>query len=127
MKQQEQQVRTSDPTMEIDPRYKHLTCYNCEEPGHFVGICDKPKICFICAIPGHYMIECPSWKKNQSMAAYFRIAGKGLGFYHVELPEFETTRWLDISNCGIVVIKKGAISLTKLEGELSGIFCKEWQ
>jgi hypothetical protein len=36
----------------IDPRYKDLTCYNCGEPGNFVGIYDKAKVCFICAILG---------------------------------------------------------------------------
>jgi hypothetical protein len=35
----------------IDPRYKAMTCHNCGEPGHFMGICDKPKVCFNCAIP----------------------------------------------------------------------------
>jgi hypothetical protein len=46
----------------IDPGYHDLVCYNCGEPGHFVGICSKPKICFICGIPGHHMNECPAWK-----------------------------------------------------------------
>jgi hypothetical protein len=40
---------------DIDPGYRDLTCYNCGEPGHFVGICTKAKVCFICATPGHYM------------------------------------------------------------------------
>jgi hypothetical protein len=53
-------------------------------------------------------------------------AGHGLSFYHIELPKTETTRWLNISNCGVVVIKKGQISLHELEKELSAIFCDEW-
>jgi hypothetical protein len=48
----------------IDPRYRALTCYNYEEPDHFVGICDKPKVCFICAVPGHYMNACHYGKRN---------------------------------------------------------------
>jgi hypothetical protein len=110
----------------IDPRYRKLTCYNYGEPDHFVGICDKPKIYFICSVPGHYMNACPNWKKEQSMAAYFGSAGHGLGFYHVELPEVESTRWLNITNCGVVVIRRGEISMQELEKELTNIFCKDW-
>jgi hypothetical protein len=38
----------------------------------------------------------------------------------------ESTRWLNIKNCGVVVIRKGEISLQELEKELSKIFCKDW-
>jgi hypothetical protein len=120
------QVKSSTSVVEIDPRYRKLTCYNCGEPGHFIGICEKPKICFICAIPGHNMSDCPSWKKPQLMAAFLGNVGSGLGFYHIELPDVETTRWLNISNCGVVNIKRGQITLAELEQELSEIFCKKW-
>jgi hypothetical protein len=70
----------------IDPRYRLMACYNCGEPGHYVGICSKPKIYFICAIPGHYMSVCPMWEKNQPMASYMGSAGSGMGFYHIDLP-----------------------------------------
>jgi hypothetical protein len=110
----------------IDPRYRSLTCYNCGEPNHFVGIYDKPKVCFICAISGHYMTDCPQWKKSQPVPSYLGSAGSELGFYHIDLPEFETTRWLNISNCGIVMIRKGLITMIELERELSEIFCKDW-
>jgi hypothetical protein len=111
---------------EIDPKYRHLTWYNCGEPSHFVGICTKPKVCFICVIPGHYMSDCPAWKKEHPAASYIGSAAKGLRFYHIELPEVETTRWLNIDNCGVVVIRKGAISMFELEQELFEIFCKSW-
>jgi hypothetical protein len=52
-------------------------------------------------------------------------AGRGLSLYHVDLPELETTRWLNISNIAIVAIKKGDILLSELERELSEIFCKD--
>jgi hypothetical protein len=91
-----------------------------------VGICSKPKVYFICSIPSHYMTECPSWSKPLPVATYFGSAGSGLGFFHIDLPEIESSRWLNISNCGVVVIKTGSISLAELEKELSSIFCKEW-
>jgi hypothetical protein len=110
----------------IDARYRYLTCYNCGEPCHFIGICTKPKICFICTIPWHYMTNCQFWKKSQHTTTYLGNAGLGLGFYQIDLPEVETTRWLNLTNCGIVMVKKGEVSLSELENELLDIFCKEW-
>jgi hypothetical protein len=110
----------------IDPRYKSLTCYNCGEPGHFVGICSKVKICFICAVPGHYMTDCPSWKKPQPVVAYMVSAGAGLGFYHIDLLICETIGCLNINNCGVVEIRRGDVSLQELEKELTEIFYKDW-
>jgi hypothetical protein len=119
----EQKVNTSvPPKPAIDPRYRDLTCYNCGEPKHFVGICTKAKVCFICATLGHYMTVCPFWKNPQPVAAYISSAGRGLGFYHIDLPKAETTRWLNLTNCGIVKITRGDVSLAELEKELSDIF-----
>jgi hypothetical protein len=72
------------------------------------------------------MTKCPKWKKSQPIASYFGSAGKGLGFYHIDLPEMETTRWLNISNCDVVLIRKGSIIMTELEKELSDMFYKDW-
>jgi hypothetical protein len=119
---QKQQIDQQDSvSVEIDPRYRGLSCYNCDEPGHFVGICSKLKICFICATPGHYMNTCLEWQ-NLPLASYMGSVGKGLRFYHIDLPKMETTRWLNITNCGVVNVKKGVISLSELEKELSEIF-----
>jgi hypothetical protein len=84
-----------------------MTCYNYGESVHFVGICVKPNVCFIYAIPGHYMTDCPVWKKNQMIASYMGHGGKGLGFYHIDFPDMETIKWLNLSNCGVVVVKRG--------------------
>jgi hypothetical protein len=100
---------------EIDPRYRSLTCYNCGEPGHFVGICSKSKICFICVVLSYYMTECSFWKNSPTMANFVGSASRGLGFYHIDLPEAGTTRWLNLTNCGVVKIIKDAISLAELE------------
>ncbi|CAD6250832.1 unnamed protein product [Miscanthus lutarioriparius] len=117
------------PPFSIDPRYRNLTYYNCGEPGHFVGNCTRPKICFICAVPGHHMNVCPMWKSDHPVAAYVGSASLGLGFYHLEVPSVESTQWLNLTNCGVVKVKTGQISLAELEQELSEIYCKErpWQ
>ena len=110
----------------IDPRYRKMTCYNCGEPGHFVGNCLRPKVCFICGVAGHHMNICPAWKADHPIAAYVRSSSQGLGFYHVEIPTVEYTKWLNLTNCGVVRVKSGQISLVDLEAELSEIYCKEW-
>jgi hypothetical protein len=53
------------------------------------------------------MSECQFWKRDLPTATYLGSAGLGLVFYHIELPEAETTRRLNLTNCGIVKIKKG--------------------
>jgi hypothetical protein len=72
------------------------------------------------------MTECPKWIRPQPVAFYFGSAGRGLGFYHIDPPELNTTRWLNISNCVFVVIKRGKISMVELEKGISDIFCEEW-
>jgi hypothetical protein len=68
-------------------------------------------------------------EERAAMCFIHRRAGSGLGFYHLELPEMETTRWLNISNCGVIEVRKGSISMSELEKDLSDIFCIDclWQ
>jgi hypothetical protein len=110
----------------IDLRYRNLTCYNCGEPRHFVGICDKAKVCFICAIRGHYMTKCSRWKETQPTATNCGSTWTSLGFFYIDLLKVETTRWLNITNCGVVVIKRWEITMSELEKELSDIFYSKW-
>lgn len=72
------------------------------------------------------MNDCLAWKRDHPVAAYVGSAGQGLGFYHLEVPDMESTQWLNLTNCGIVKLKSGDISLAELEIELSDIYCKEW-
>jgi hypothetical protein len=50
------------------------------------------------------MTECTFWKKSPPMASFMGSASRGLGFYHIYLPEADTTRWLNLTNCGVVKI-----------------------
>jgi hypothetical protein len=65
-----------------------------------------------------------SQRMSQPVASYYGSVGRGIDFYHIDLCEVETAGWLNINNCGIVVIRKGSISLNELEKELFHIFCK---
>lgn len=60
------------------------------------------------------------------MAMYMGSASQGLGFLHVEVPDLESTQWLNMNNCGVVQVKSGQITLSELEIELSEIYCKDW-
>jgi len=72
------------------------------------------------------MNVCPEWKSNHPVAAYVGSSSHGLGFYHVEIPSVESTQWLNLTNCGVVRVKSGKISLSELEAELSEIYCRDW-
>ncbi|KAM0910493.1 hypothetical protein ACQ4PT_014116 [Festuca glaucescens] len=63
-------------------------------------------------------------QKSTPSATYYGSTSKGLGFYHVDVSEVEETKWLNFNNCGIVSVRKGSISLSKLEKDLCNIFCK---
>jgi hypothetical protein len=56
------------------------------------------------------MTACPNWNHPQPIASYIGSAGAGLGFYHVELLETQTTRLPNITNCGIVEVRAGTIT-----------------
>jgi hypothetical protein len=70
------------------------------------------------------MNGCQFWKQSPPAATFLGSAGLGLGFYHIDLPEAYTTRWLNLTNCGVVKVKKGEVTLPELE-EFSDIFCRE--
>jgi hypothetical protein len=58
------------------------------------------------------------------MATYFGSAAPGLGFFHIAVPDASETAWLNFSNCGIINVRSGSISLVALEAKLSEFFCK---
>ena len=72
------------------------------------------------------MNVCPTWKSDHPIAAYVGSSSLGLGFYHVEIPSVESTQWLNLTNCVVVRVKTGQISLAELEVELSEKHYKEW-
>jgi hypothetical protein len=79
------------PEQVLDPRYSKMICYNCGDPGHFVGNCVRPKLYFICNRPGHPVYFCPEWSKEHPCAVYFGSANAGLGFYHIDVPDKDET------------------------------------
>jgi hypothetical protein len=119
------------PEQVLDPHYSKMICYNCGDPGHFVGNCVRPKLCFICNHPGHPVYFCPEWSKEHPCVVYFGSANAGLGFYHIDVPDKDETQWLNFRNCGVVNVKKGSTNLSSLEKILSAVFCKNkswpWQ
>jgi hypothetical protein len=71
------------------------------------------------------MNVCPKWKSDHPVAAFVGSASLGLEFYHLEVPSVESTQWLNLTNCGVVRVKTGQISLAELELELSKIYSKD--
>ncbi|KAM0832982.1 hypothetical protein ACQ4PT_064550 [Festuca glaucescens] len=115
----------------METRYFKMVCFNCGDPGHFVGNCIKPKACFICGASDHPVHQCPDWYSMHPCAAYFGSANSGLGFYHIDPPSEAESKWVNIDNCAIVNIRKGDISVPDLEKNFNAIFCKHkkwpWQ
>jgi hypothetical protein len=116
-------LKKENKTKTTFPQNKRKTA-KVADPGHFVGNCVKPKLCFICNLPGHPVHLCPKWLTEHPSAAYFGSAGKGLGFYHIDVPDECETQWLNFNNCGLISVKKGSISLVELEQNFTTIFCK---
>lgn len=67
-----------------------------------------------------------AWKSDHPVVAFVGSSSQGLGFYHVEVPDVKSTQWLNLTNCGVVRVKMGSISLAELEIELSEIYSKDW-
>ncbi|KAK1609994.1 hypothetical protein QYE76_033671 [Lolium multiflorum] len=107
----------------LDPKFKNVTCYNCAELGHYVGLCTRIKRCFICSKTGHHMDNCLMWYSLLPTAQYWGSANPGLGFFHVEVEGPEAVQWLNMDNVGVVVIKEGEISA----GELEKCFIDMWK
>ena len=94
----------------FDLKYKSVICYNCGEPGHFVGLCSTPKCCFICSKPGHHMDSCPEWYKPLPSAQYLGSSNVGLGFFHVDVENPKAAKWLNFGNVGVIQILEGEAS-----------------
>ena len=116
----------SPATLVYDPKYKDVICYNCGEPGHYVGLCTKQKCCFICGKAGHHMDDCLEWYKPMPMAQYWGSASPGLGFFHVEVEDPEAAKWMNFDNLGVVTVIEGEVNEQELEQNLSEMWNMSW-
>ena len=91
-----------------------------------MGNCTRPKICFICGVAGHHMNVCSAWKSDHPVVTFVGSANQGPGFYHVGTPNVQSTQWLNLTNCGVVRIKTGEITIAEHEVELPEIYDKNW-
>jgi hypothetical protein len=107
--------KPSSNVLVVDPKYKDVICYNCGEPGHFVGLCSRAKCCFICGKPGHHMDTCAEWYKPMPHAQYLGSANAGLGFFHIDAGGPEATKWLNYGNVEVVEILEGEANEKELE------------
>jgi hypothetical protein len=110
----------------LDPKFKNVICYNCGEPGHYVGLCTRQKRCFICSKHGHHMDNCPMWYSQMPTAQYWGSANSCLGFFHVEVEGPAAVQWLNMDNVGIVVVNEGEISEQELEQNFNEMWKVKW-
>jgi hypothetical protein len=99
-----------------------VICYNCGNPRHHKASCKKPKICFICKKEGHLVDLYPVKSKGHSCATYVGSSTSGLGFYNVEVPAVEEGPVMDFTNCGLVYVETGDITMEELQLELATCF-----
>jgi hypothetical protein len=116
----------SGPGPILDPKFRNVTCYNCGELGHYVGLCTRVKRCFICSKTGHHMDNCLMWYSLLPTAQYWGSANPGLGFFHVEVEGPEAVQWLNMDNVGVVVVKDGEISAEELEKNFNDMWKVNW-
>ncbi|KAM0876127.1 hypothetical protein ACQ4PT_036376 [Festuca glaucescens] len=116
----------SGPGPILDPKFRNVTCYNCGELGHYVGLCTRIKRCFICSKTGHHMDNCLMWYSILPTAQYWGSANPGLGFFHVEVEGPEAVQWLNMDNVGVVVVKEGEISAKELEKCFNDMWKVNW-
>jgi hypothetical protein len=116
----------SGPGPILDPKFRNVTCYNCGELGHYVGLCTRVKRCFICSKTGHHMDNCLMWYSLLPTAQYWGSANPGLGFFHVEVEGPEAVQWLNMDNVGVVVVKEGEISAEELEKNFNDMWKVNW-
>ena len=65
-----EQTVEKDKALVYDPKFKDVICYNCGEPGHYVGLCHEKSRCLICGKTGHHMDACLDWYKPMPMAQF---------------------------------------------------------
>jgi hypothetical protein len=99
----------------LDQKFKDVVCFDCGEPGHYVGLCTRAKRCFICGRPGHHMDNCAAWYAPMPTAKCWGSANQGLGFFHIDVEGPAAVQWLNMDNVGIVVVNEGEISEKELE------------
>jgi hypothetical protein len=109
----------------FDMKFKGVICYNCGEPCHYVGMCQRQKKCFICGSHMHHMDKCPEWYRSIPMAQFYGSANTGLGFFHVEVDKPAAVAWLNLDNVGIAVVD-GDISMDELKQNFSEIWKTNW-
>jgi hypothetical protein len=103
-----------------------VICYNCGVPGHHRASCKKPKVCFIYKKENHVVEECPVKKQGHKCATYLGSDANGLGFYNIEVSVEVGKQGVDFTNCGMVYIETGDITMEELQLELATCFNPNW-
>ena len=97
-------------------------CFRCLQSGHHQARCTNPPACYKCKKIGHTGSSCPDDNKQHGLKLFgFGVPGKG--FYQVQVPGMQTEQQ---SAIGIIHIKEGVASVTKLEAELKHLIQENW-
>jgi hypothetical protein len=68
------------------------------------------------------MDNCALWCEASPSAQYVGSANSGLGFFQVDVVDKSAIQWLNLENCGIILVKHDNISLKELEQKM----CEAW-
>ncbi|XP_062193487.1 uncharacterized protein LOC133896859 [Phragmites australis] len=103
-----------------------LFCSRCSRRGHLVAECPMPLFCEICESKTHVTHKCPLLKATKPVAHSVGYGVKGLGFFHIPVPEKEMRKNKSEVAWALASVKGGSMSVPQVIAELERLVPVKW-